>query len=77
MTGAPEQRQDRTNHDHNDAERPDDSDLSDESNNEENYAENDQGRLLADSCLGRGQEDIWTFLGQTAVLASLPAGRVC
>ena len=43
LPGHPEQCQDRADHDHDDADRPEDGYFGDEANDEENYAENNQG----------------------------------
>jgi hypothetical protein len=43
MAGHPEQRQDGTSHDHDDADRPDDGNVRDEPDNKQDNAENNQG----------------------------------
>ena len=59
VASHPEQREDHADHEGNDADRPENRYSGDEPDNEENDAENDQGRLLA--CdrrrLGRGQKN--------------------
>jgi hypothetical protein len=46
VAGHPEQGQDRAGYHDNDADSPEDGDFRDEADNEEDYAENDQGDLL-------------------------------
>jgi hypothetical protein len=60
VTGHPEQREDHADHDDDDADRPENRYSGDEPDNEENDAENDQGRPLAyDSRRpGRGQKNV-------------------
>ena len=69
MTGHPEQHQDRADQDDDDADRPDNSDLGDKADDEENYAENNQGRLLVNGGRrpGRRQENIRTFSRKDAL----------
>ena len=84
VTGHPEQREDQADHDCNDADRPENRYSADEPDNEENYAKNDQGRLLA--CggprPGRGQKkcpDVSSSncLGCVAACGIGPARTAC
>jgi hypothetical protein len=63
MAGHPEQGQDHSDHDDNNANCPDDDDLRDEPDNEQDNAENDQVRLLAVAAIRWPQYLAGTGLG--------------